>query len=390
MQQMQVQKQNATVCPPALCAGCAACADRCAVGAIRVEHGLQNCRAVIDAARCTHCGRCTALCPAMHAATLAAPIAWQQGWAADAQVRAASASGGAAAAIAAAFAAGGGIVCACAYREGKFGFSFAETPADTAVFKGSKYVKSNPQGVYRQIAAYLQAGKKVLFIGLPCQVAAVRNYTKDAAGLYTVDLICHGSPSVTLLRMYLAERGYAENKVSSVDFRQKDSFFLSANGKGVEPPTVYDRYTFAFLEALDYTENCYACRYATEKRVSDLTLGDAWGSELSREEQKKGISLLLCNSERGRELLKTADMCLFPIDAETAKRANRQLTAPSAAPDAREKFFRILARTQNFSRAVSRCYPTVFLRQDLKRVLIRMHLIRPKTDTAHCKEKDKA
>ena len=101
MQQVQVQKQNATVCPPSLCAGCAACADRCAVGAIRVEHGLQNCRAVIDAARCTHCGRCTALCPAMHAATLAAPIAWQQGWAADAQVRAASASGGAAAALAA-------------------------------------------------------------------------------------------------------------------------------------------------------------------------------------------------------------------------------------------------------------------------------------------------
>ena len=40
---------------------------------------------------------------------------------------------------------------------------------------------------------------------------------------------------------------------------------------------------------IDYTENCYSCRYASQSRVSDISLGDSWGSELSEEEKKKGI-----------------------------------------------------------------------------------------------------
>ena len=43
----------------------------------------------------------------------------------------------------------------------------------------------------------------MLFIGLPCQVAALNNYIKDKKNLYTVDLICHGSPSPIILEKYI-------------------------------------------------------------------------------------------------------------------------------------------------------------------------------------------
>ena len=44
-------------------------------------------------------------------------------------------------------------------------------------FAGSKYVKSNPIGIYAKVIEKLKHSEKVLFIGLPCQVAAVKNST---------------------------------------------------------------------------------------------------------------------------------------------------------------------------------------------------------------------
>ena len=75
-------------------------------------------------------------------------------------------------------------------------------------FVGSKYVKSNPIGIYSKIEEHLKAKEKVLFIGLPCQVAGLKNYIKrlDKSfqdNLYTVDLICHGTPSPRLLEQFL-------------------------------------------------------------------------------------------------------------------------------------------------------------------------------------------
>ena len=83
----------------------------------------------------------------------------------------------------------GGIVCSCTFSFGKFEFDFAETEDEVCKFTGSKYVKSNPEGVYKKILEKLKLGRKVLFVGLPCQVSAVRHYTKNHQNLYTADLI---------------------------------------------------------------------------------------------------------------------------------------------------------------------------------------------------------
>ena len=66
----------------------------------------------------------------------------------------------------------------------------------------------------------------MLFIGLPCQVAALNNYIKDKKNLYTVDLICHGSPSPIILEKYLAENYVDIRKIKDLNFRNKDGFGL--------------------------------------------------------------------------------------------------------------------------------------------------------------------
>ena len=69
-------------------------------------------------------------------------------------------------------------------------------------------------------------------------------------------------------------------------------------------------YTHAFLTSLDYTENCYSCRYATWGRVSDVTLGDSWGSNQIDREQEKGISLVLCQTTKGVTLIQNSGIKL--------------------------------------------------------------------------------
>ena len=74
-----------------------------------------------------------------------------------------------------------GLFVAAHFSFGKFEFDFAETEDEVCKFTGSKYVKSNPEGVYKKILQKLKLGRKVLFIGLPCQVSAVKALYKESS-----------------------------------------------------------------------------------------------------------------------------------------------------------------------------------------------------------------
>ena len=114
---------------------------------------------------------------------------------------------------------------------------------------------------------------------------------------------------------------------------------------------------------VSYTENCYQCRYAREERVSDLTLGDSWGSELPTLEKQKGISLVLYQSKKGEEMLRASDLFLTDVSAEKAIQSNHQLAHPSPKPPLRMKFFRGIEKGKKFNTVVFRCYPKQCVKQ---------------------------
>lgn len=358
-----------TVCEKDQCAGCMACLEICSQNAIRIEDSIKSYNAVIDEKHCINCNACRNVCQVNNNADMRKPIMWKQGWASDAGLRKNCSSGGAAAAIAGSFVANGGILCSCCFSHGEFVFDFEDDIDKLARFSGSKYVKSNPKGIYRKLKQLLQSGKSVLFIGLPCQVAAVKRFVgkRFEKDLYTIDLICHGSPSPKLLERFLAEKGYNIREISNIEFRSKPGPALKEGKKRLEPAGVQDLYTYAFLTCMDYTDNCYCCKYARLERVSDISIGDSWGSSL-KEEEKKGLSLLLCQTEKGLALLEQSEMALADVDLERAIESNHQLEHPSRPASKRDKFIRLQQDGRRFDLSFARCHPKVAMLKHLDRI----------------------
>ena len=363
-----------TVCAKDKCCGCMACEAVCPQVAVEVRDEVQAYNAYINEEKCVHCGLCKKVCPHSRFPELKPPIQWRQGWAADEAIRAHSSSGGAAAALTRSFISNGGYVCSCVFSHGEFLFEITNEIEKAQAFAGSKYVKSNPAGIHKQIENLLKTGEKVLFIGLPCQVAGLKNYIPDRlqSHLYSVDLICHGTPSPSLLRKHIRELGSDLDQMENITFREKTGWKMTIPGlKG--RTAVDDTYLMGFLSGRFYTENCYECAYAGINRVSDITLGDSWGSDM-KDELKKGLSLILCQTEKGLELLENADLHLEDVDVEKAVSSNQQLRHPFARTEKTTRFFRSYQRTGKFGQSFFLIEPKRVFKQQIKYVLIKLHL----------------
>jgi coenzyme F420-reducing hydrogenase beta subunit len=366
-----------TVCEQGQCAGCMACVDVCSKDAIKIEDSIEHMNALIDSARCIDCGLCHSVCQSNHPAELLSTVESWQGWAAP-EVRRGSSSGGFASAILSAFVDGGGAVAACRLKRGVFGFSIAFTRDELAGFAGSKYVKSNPVGIYRKVLGLLCDGRDVLFVGLPCQISAMRNYVclkgKNASGsLYTIDLICHGSPSVKILREALLEYGYDLDEIERMWFRSNIDYGLRTESERLVPDGCTDRYTMTFLSSISFTRNCYSCHYATSERVGDLSLGDSWGTDLI-DEEASGISLALVQTSKGKQLLEMAGLELRPVDYKNAVANNQQLQHPSLLTKEHNRFFQAWSKSESFRRSVFEAMPGAVLKQEVKCLLSRLGL----------------
>ena len=381
---MRRYKKLKSVCEENMCTGCGACAVACPKEAVSLSDTIESMNAIIDEDKCIKCGACERVCQQIHPIDLSKPLSWFQGWSTDSKSREMSSSGGFAYHIMEQFLDEGGVVCSCTFDNGEFNYKVAYCIDDLNIFRGSKYIKSNPRTIYSTVKQLIKTGNRVLLVGLPCHVAAIRKYIGDenSEKLYTVDLICHGTPSKWILTEFLKEKGVSISVLSDITFRQKNKFRISIKGVnhrkefGITPPGVRDRYTIGFLNGLFYTNNCYYCKYARLERVSDITIGDSWGSNLEEtEEGKKGISLALCQTKRGEALLKKSKVKLLKVDLEKAVAANHQLYEASGIPQQRALFFALIEKGNSVNSAIAKCYPRTCRRQDLKAILKKLHLI---------------
>ena len=364
------------VCQADQCTGCMVCMEVCPQDAITIYDSLNAYNAEIDPTKCIGCNLCHKICQNNREVEFVKPIQWHQGWAEDIAVREGGSSGGAASALMRAFVKSGGYVCSCLFQDGEFVFETTNELSELSKFTGSKYVKSNPQGAYKQVKELLQKGEKVLFIGLPCQVAALKIFVgeKLQENLYTADLICHGTPSPKLLELFLKQYDYTLKDLKDIKFRVKGKFQVREGYKGITTTGVTDSYLISFLNGICYTENCYRCQYARLERVSDITLGDSWGTELADDEMRKGISLLLCQTEKGVRLAEGAGLKLMRVDLDRAVAQNAQLKTPMKRPAARDDFFQKIGSGKKYNKVIFKLYPKQSMKQWVKGILIKAHL----------------
>ena len=243
-------------------------------------------------------------------------------YASTSQDRMNAASGGAASMLARAFIRDGGVVYGCAQKPGvQISHMRIDDVDDIWRLAGSKYVHSQAVHVFNQIKRDLEQSRKVLFIGLPCQVAAVRK-TFDGSGelLYTIDLCCHGTPSQSILIQHMEHLGLA-SVADRVIFRSKESSGIRYGFKVFDDygrclydkPARKDWYMTGFLSSLFFRKCCFSCPYACPERCSDLTLADHWAMGESSDPEmtlSKGISTILINTGKGRRLFDSASQYL--------------------------------------------------------------------------------
>lgn len=365
-----------TVCEKDRCTGCMACIDVCPRNAIKIVDTMRSYNAFKNES-CIECGACQKKCQQNHTPPMLSPNYMFQGWSQNVDLRTKAASGGFASAISEAFVKSGGVVCSCTFDNGSFCFTIIDSLKNLSKFAGSRYVKSNPTGVYKKMRDLLKIGKKCLFVALPCQVAAMKNFIPESLQdqLYTIDLICHGTPSPKVLEKFLEQYGTSVEGLDAISFRSK---VTDKDMIRLAPEGACDYYSLAFSHCQIFTTNCYECKYANIERVSDITLGDSWGSELSVEEAKKGISLVLCQTAKGKELLDNADIKLMDVDKDKAIAHNDQLRHPSVKPETWDRFFGKIETNTNFNKAVFYVLPKACLRQGIKYLTVKLGI--KKTD----------
>lgn len=234
----------------------------------------------------------------------------------------------------------------------------------------SKYVQSDLTGVYAQIKKDICNGILTLFCGTPCQVNALKNYIGgDIANLITVDFICHGVPSQNLFDKSI--RWYEEKhkgKIEWFQFRYKgigvkhpQSFAVRMIGEGKNRVGLHYEfpYYFGFQKYITLRPACYHCKWACSERSGDITLGDYWGIEkyIPKLDAKDGVSMILCNSFKGQELLDTIRteniVTTHTLTLENAIENNGCLQGPSSIKVEREVFFHHL-REWDFDEVVNK------------------------------------
>lgn len=338
------------------CTGCSACANICPKDAIHMttdERGFIV--PEIDSDKCISCSLCKKTCPKLN---LKFPYEVQKNcyaFMASDEIRKVSASGGAFLACAEKILEEGGVVCGAGWTE-DFGLRHViiENKTDLSKIYGSKYAQSSINDVFREIKKYVLSGRKVLFVGTPCQADGLRHYMqRDYQNLYIIDLLCRGVPSDEMFKRYMKE-SYGDEKISAVVQKSKKRFGWGAYTEIVHASGYTENYNMenniymkAFLSDLMFRDSCYGCPYPQKKRVGDITLGDFWQiAKFNKSyDDRLGTSIVIANTEKGKNLVERVQAKLreqVPLDFELP--FNSALFTSRKVPAGREVFFDMIKK----------------------------------------------
>lgn len=343
------------------CTGCGACACICPRHAITMkpdEEGFLYPQ--VDGKLCIGCDLCEKRCPAGRQAEEAHPRAFGA-QIKDPALRRASSSGGVFTALARETLAKGGVVFGAAFGEGlRVEHVGAFNEEEIAPMRGSKYVQSDASDAIANAVSLLGRDIPVLFSGTPCQVDGLRAALggRRSERLITVDFVCHGVPSPGVFASYIAEleRTHGQ-RVAAYTFRDKrlgwknfSSVATFEDGSEHTGTQTDEPFLYGFLQNLYLRPACHGCTGLRGGRhPADITLADLWGAEnlCPRQNDDTGLSLVLVNTERGKEAL---DACrkqlrLFTApDLDCMARFNPGLFKAAAPHRKRDAFFRDYVR----------------------------------------------
>ncbi len=308
-----------------LCMGCGACKWGCPEGAIELHDIIKvGIRPVIDEHKCQKCNSCLEVCPGWNlekplereGSVCSLQSVWgnvlelYEGHALDEQIQFKGSSGGAATAIA-------------LFALEKMGYkgvlhikpnpdnplknipTFSTCRSELVQGVGSRYAPAAPCQAFDWIK---EAGGPCLFIGKPCDVAALEKARKldcdlDRNVALTISIFCAGTPTTAGTHALLHQMGVDDkNNIQSFRYR-------GHGWPGVAQAILKDG---SMSSSLTYAEawggvlckkgqlRCRLCPDHTGM-YADLSCGDPWHNP--PQEKELGRSLVLARTQMGLEIL---------------------------------------------------------------------------------------
>jgi len=290
------------------------CGDLCPSGAICFEIDHEGFwYPAVNKEICGGCGICVKRCPIINetinekARTPAVYAAWIK----NDDIRVKSTSGGLYYALAETALKDGAYIAGCVFsNDWKSALhSAGNTYDDLDKIYRSKYFQSDTAGIYGEVKKLLSDGKKILFCGTPCHNAALMEFLgEDYESLIKCDFVCRGinSPKAHQAHVKELEQRY-DSEVSFFNFKNKSQGWTRLgtlvkfnNGKTDFKNRYSSAWTRGYIGSNLYMRpSCEHCKFKKIPRVSDISIADFWGLQKDAENMKKGMSLVMINTEKG-------------------------------------------------------------------------------------------
>lgn len=298
------------------CTGCGACLNICPSNAITMDYDSEGFLfPFVDGSKCINCGLCVKICPTVNKTNKNESFEPEcYGVKNDYEIMKNSTTAGIFWSLANQILSNDGYVCGAIFNdEFEVTHILSNEEEEVSQMRKSKYVQSYSGHLFSKIKQLLDIGTPILFTGTPCQINGLRNFlNKEYENLYLVDLVCFGVPSPMMWKKYLNEN-FNINKLKGVDFRFKGDFEFRKNriayemkdGTIVIKEKNKDFYYIHFSNRIGFRKSCYTCSFADFPRVSDITIGDWWGSQKVDPDvidRDRGIGVVIINSSKGKKI----------------------------------------------------------------------------------------
>lgn len=332
------------------CCGCEACVQICPRNCISTYTDDEGfCYPKVDVNLCTGCGLCETVCPIINRYQPTEPLDCYAAKNSDEPVRMASSSGGIFTALAEKTIADGGVVFGARFNsEWRVVHDYTDSIEGLSLFRGSKYLQSSVGNCYRQAQQFLKQGRKVLFSGTPCQIAGLHHFLRHSyPNLFTVDIICHGTPSPKVWLDYLGEIRHPLHSIEGISFRDKHNgwekyeFSVRQHNTIFSEPFYDNVFMKGFLNNLYLRPSCYSCPAKAGRSHADITLGDFWGIKNFHPQfdDDRGVSAVIINTMQGQMFYNSIQAEQIAVAVDDIIQGNPSLATSVAVPRLRKKFW---------------------------------------------------